>query len=109
MSFLIRFPILSQGKEYVSVANSDNLSAIVDMSIQISDQPSCSFFTDLLIPDIAMCFELKIFSLTSTEILNDLTYQNEYRVKVCKSGFFVLLLSLRNIKLNHCIYFRLLK
>ena len=66
------------------------------------------WFNDSLILSCAL--NRKFVSLTSTEILNHLiSNQNEYCMEVCKNILLVLLLSLCNIKLKHCIYFRLLQ
>ncbi|WVZ55286.1 hypothetical protein U9M48_005967, partial [Paspalum notatum var. saurae] len=64
-------------QEYIFISDSDNLGATVDISIQMSN-----LFT-VLILNITMCLELKIVSLTSTEILNHLiNNQNEYCMEV---------------------------
>ncbi|KAG6742214.1 hypothetical protein POTOM_055504 [Populus tomentosa] len=60
--------LLSQGKEYVFVANSDNLGAIVDLSILI------------LVPIVTFDFRVLVFA---TEILNHLIRnKNEYCMEV---------------------------
>ncbi|KAG6743361.1 hypothetical protein POTOM_054315 [Populus tomentosa] len=60
--------LLSQGKEYVFVANSDNLGAVVDLSILI------------LVPILTFDFRVLVFA---TEILNHLIRnKNEYCMEV---------------------------
>jgi hypothetical protein len=50
---------LYQGKEYVFIANSDNLGAIVDISIHIEWSNLHNLFPALIL-NIAVCSELKI-------------------------------------------------